>query len=124
MKWLPELLLGLSPLLALVYMVRAANALRRQTSLTSIKWKKGCCVAGLVLALISWLCALGIVAMGELEGGDALVVPVFWLGLVVAPIALVMGLVTTTKPGYFLAKSAAALAFFWAILWMSLGRGV
>ena len=62
--------------------------------------------------------------MGELERGDALVVPVFWLGLVMAPVALVMGLLTTTKPGYFLAKSAAALAFFWTILWMSLGRGV
>jgi prepilin signal peptidase PulO-like enzyme (type II secretory pathway) len=104
-------------------MVRATTVIHR-CSFTPIQWKKYCCIASLALSLISWLCAVAVLTMATLRWGDTLLIALFWLGMIASPVALVTGLVTTIKPGYLSAKSAAAMAFFWTILWMSLGRGV
>jgi hypothetical protein len=62
--------------------------------------------------------------MAELRCGDTLLVALFWTGVLASPIALVLAIVTSVQPGYFLAKCDVAQACFWVLLWLSLGRGV
>ena len=124
MKWIPALLLGGSALIALVYLVRATLAFRRDRGPRATKWKHYGYIVGLLLSHLSWICALAIFTMAELRWGDTLLVALFWTGVLASPIALVLAIVTSVQPGYFLAKCDAAQACFWVLLWLSLGRGV
>jgi len=125
MKWLPEWIIGLSLLIALMNIVLAAHAVYPQTS-TRLKWQRECCIAGLALGLISWLSGIGIIVIAELRA-DAfgpLIPGLLLFGIFTTPVALVMGVVTKAKPGYLLVIAEAAQVLFWVTFWMSLGRGV
>lgn len=46
------------------------------------------------------------------------------VGTFATPVALVMGVVTRTRLGYFLAKAEAMQALFWVLLWLWIPRAV
>jgi hypothetical protein len=116
------LLLLLLFILATVFFVGSARALFKDAAEIE-RWQRVCCLAGLAFGLLGWLSPLAIVVCGVLAKGDFLM-GLFTFGAVVTPIALVLGLTSSVKPGYLLAKAAAALGAFWLVLWFLTPRGV
>jgi hypothetical protein len=124
MKWLPDWIVGLSVLIALLNIVLAAHAVYPQTS-TRLKWQRECCIAGLALGLVSWLSGIGIIVISELRADFGPLIPgLLLVGIFTTPVALVMGVATKAKPGHLLVIAEAAQALFWVTLWMSAARGV
>lgn len=120
-----ESLLTLFMLLALWYMIRTAFAAYRPAH-EVIAWKRQCRVVGLILGFVAWLSALGIIVTGELrlDSVGPLIPGLLLVGTFATPVALVMGVVTRTRLGYFLAKAEAMQALFWVLLWLWIPRAV
>jgi hypothetical protein len=115
------LLLPLS--LVLINLLRAARSIAGK-SLSESQWQRQFCTIGLVTGLLAWLGASLIVLLAVIERGGFLIVPLFCFSVGSSIVMLILGAVTRTKPGYFLAKAGAAQMLWGLLMWVFAARGV
>ncbi|HJX84955.1 MAG TPA: hypothetical protein VJ723_11475 [Candidatus Angelobacter sp.] len=109
-------------MLAAVLFVRSARALFEGVAEME-RWQGMCCLVGLVFGSLGWFTIIAIVVCVVLAKGDFLMdLSIF--GSVATPVALVLGLTSSVKPGHLVAKAAAAQGVFWLALWVLTPRGV